>query len=298
MFDKLMSVIGGGSGGFGSSIGGMLFQDWLADENAEDQYHRSLGAMREQSDINREMYKNRYLWTKEDMYRAGLNPILAASGGFSVGSGPSVGLPSPSMASLASAQPFSTSVKEFTEADLNRKKSETEKERKKEMAEQVKLTGNKAKEALANTIKLQAEKGLITDNQRKVGQEILNLNKKLEETQANINLMNNQIDELNTRSGLQKLQGSQAKAITEFTEDNKRYINEQRRLVEQQRQVAELTIERMYKGLAELTREAQVYDGPAGLWLKYLQIFIGALGIAPIAGAMGIKKPPVNIYNR
>ena len=32
----------------------------------------------------KEAYQNRYRWTMDDMRKAGLNPILAASGGFNV----------------------------------------------------------------------------------------------------------------------------------------------------------------------------------------------------------------------
>lgn len=92
-------------------------------------------------------YRNRYQWTTEDMRKAGLNPILAASGGFNVGSGPTI---APAQSFQANSQDISSAFANMASA----KKSEAEA---KESAERAKKAAADAKNALAQAAKASKE---------------------------------------------------------------------------------------------------------------------------------------------
>lgn len=89
--------------------------------------------MEEQNTMNMKNYKQRYQLTTEDMRKAGLNPILAATGGFSVGNAPQVQTHAPDMSAFAnSASAMANSAKAFGEASMideetEKVKAETEK---------------------------------------------------------------------------------------------------------------------------------------------------------------------------
>ena len=79
------------------------FGDILGDDNAEKAYGQSKEASALQFEREYGAYKTRYQDTMADMEKAGLNPILAASGGFNVGSGPKA-----STAQAFQSQPVTT----------------------------------------------------------------------------------------------------------------------------------------------------------------------------------------------
>lgn len=68
--------------------------------------------------LSMDAYKKRYQHTMEDMRRAGLNPILAASGGFNVGSGPTASAPTAHMAN--SPETFMTNAKSVQNIDQSK----------------------------------------------------------------------------------------------------------------------------------------------------------------------------------
>lgn len=66
-----MSWLGDFAGGIANGLAGGMINSALSKDYLDYQ-----------ADINERMYRNRYQWTREDMEKAGLNPILAAMGGF------------------------------------------------------------------------------------------------------------------------------------------------------------------------------------------------------------------------
>jgi hypothetical protein len=127
------------------------------------------------------LYKNRYQYTTEDMKKAGLNPILAASGGFQVGSQPTPSMPSHPM--IANNEPqFGSTARDFAVAELSQQQTETEKQKIKNLKEQ-------AKETIAKTYVERAKKGLITQQERESVQRIMKMHSEMERMQNEILLM-------------------------------------------------------------------------------------------------------------
>ncbi len=90
-------------------------------EGAAKQYEREKESSALQFSKEYGAYKNRYKDTMADMKNAGLNPILASSSGFNVGSGPSA-----SKANVSSANAYLTSQPNVdpTKSGLNLKQSD------------------------------------------------------------------------------------------------------------------------------------------------------------------------------
>jgi len=90
LLDVGKSLIGPLTGGL-IDLGGKYAQNQLIGQpNANSAFAQSKEGADTAWARQRLLYRNRYQWTARDMKRAGLNPILAASGGFSVGNAPSV----------------------------------------------------------------------------------------------------------------------------------------------------------------------------------------------------------------
>lgn len=112
-------IIGGALIGAGSSLLSNIFgrsnasqQQEASQRSADIAWNREYGA-----------YKTRYQDTMADMRAAGLNPILAASGGFNVGSGPDASTASMAMAPAPTFD-LASSAKDFTQADKNVKETD------------------------------------------------------------------------------------------------------------------------------------------------------------------------------
>lgn len=115
------------------AIVGAVIGAVAASESADKSIKANKEMMEEQNMMNMENYKKRYQLTTQDMRSAGLNPILAATGGFSVGNAPQVQTHAPDMSAFAnSASALANSAKAFGEASMideetEKVKAETEK---------------------------------------------------------------------------------------------------------------------------------------------------------------------------
>lgn len=139
---------------FGASHVNVGLQAWHAKDAASDANQWAAQAADLSWARQKELYQNRYRWTMRDMRRSGLNPILAATGGFQVGSGGPAPMAQSFKADMPTASSYlpSSSAKNWAEAD----KAESE----------TKVNAEKAKETIEHTAKMRAEKGLITKQEQ------------------------------------------------------------------------------------------------------------------------------------
>jgi hypothetical protein len=195
MAGSVFGPIGGMVGGaLGNTIGGALtdygssaLSNTLARSNANAAFNQSQSATALAFERNKYLYQNRYQWAVEDMKKAGLNPILAASGGFSVGSSPSV----------QSAQAFqannsnllaSQSAKNFAETDkieneafkISEEADKIHAEIQKLMREQVKV--DEETEKLIQESKRIFEQARMYENVADAGDMLLNWVKRANDT--------------------------------------------------------------------------------------------------------------------
>jgi len=96
----------------GQLVGGVLNQF-----NAKQAFDRSQESADKAWANSAEAYRTRYQTTTQDMKAAGLNPILAASGGFNVSGQPSMATVQAPMAQAPPSNPSSSSAKNIAETE-------------------------------------------------------------------------------------------------------------------------------------------------------------------------------------
>lgn len=203
---------------------GSAFDYFLGQKQADKAFDQSQYASALAYSRDLEMYKNRYHYTVEDMRNAGLNPILAASGGFNVGSTPSYHPPQAFLPhkpdSLGTSAKSLGSAKEST---ANVEKMKTEMDRN-----------------LADAERIRSQKGLITAHEKESLQRTKNLVRELE------------------------------KMTTEIAEREANISVKQNEL-----EVLYQTAEKIEAEVARLKKIANIYDGPAGQIIAYIETLIG-----------------------
>lgn len=208
---------------------GALKQYQRSQASATTAWQRSFGA-----------YKNRYDNTMKDMKNAGLNPILAASGGFNVGSGPSAPMASSTAPSPHLTQYPTTSAKDY---NLGAEKARTESETAKNRQSILNLK-KQAEETIAKTAQHRAQKKLIT-RQEQVALEQIGV------TQQTFNKL--------TQEAYNTIQTGN--------------------LTRQQIKNAKLTAATMTANLNKLKSIANVYSQPVGDYITYISEIMKAIGL-------------------
>lgn len=180
-----------------ATLGGIGLQSALGSGSAKTQFRYGMEAQRDAQNFSSSQYANRYQITTDDMYKAGLNPILAASGGFNVGGQPIGHGFTPSMYQPQSVD-FSASARNITQAIKTHKTIDPEVQK---IRTEIAINLKKENEILAKTAKLRAEKGLIKAEETlalkrvaEVQKNILRMSQEIEESQNRINMLKEKIN--------------------------------------------------------------------------------------------------------
>lgn len=190
-------------------------------------------------------YKNRYQWTMEDMRKAGLNPILAATGGFNVGSGPIAPMAAPPSGSSYSDLQTSGATVARTDQQIQNLRQELENKRQSVI------------ESIARTQRERAVAGKVTQEERNLLKEFALIEQKTF----------NAIAEYERISAQAHLYGRQSEEVNSLIKQIETAIKQ-----------SELTI-------SQLGRVTAAYTGPIGSYLGYIKAIVDALGLHTSAGA-------------
>jgi len=244
-----------------AGLGNSYLTNSMNQQNAATAYDNSLAATREASAWSADQYAKRYQTTAKDMRSAGINPIMAATGGFSVGNAPQMS--SAQSFQAAPVQGVTSSAKDF--ADTNRSVQEAKKvvQETEKLVEETKRTMAETANTMQDTLKKRAETGLATANERNAVQNFTNLQLQAAKTAEEIRLTIEQTLEAATKAGLNAAQKWQ-------TITNEKKIEQETKNLRQQYQLMEAELKRL-KGIDD------VYGNEGGRALSILREVMKAL---------------------
>jgi hypothetical protein len=272
------SAIGGMASSAGSSLLGKLVGYPFERSLQGHQINASFEGQRLQAALNEKLYKNRYQWMVEDMRKAGLNPILAASGGFNPGGGPSVSLPSFASGSVSgsTAPDIAASAKAWQDTDTSKAEEDRKRAEIEKIKEERKLAAQRAKESIQNIAESRSRQRKMKAEERRIKEEADNL------WQKTINLANEygRITQ-ETRLLSEKAQTEQSQRALYGAKES-----EAQEMAEQLRENAKILRAKYH----QLSKIADVYKGPAGTIIAYLKTILDSLNIGtgvivPLKGA-------------
>lgn len=265
IFSSISSFLGGSSGGgsgysgsepiqvglstVGNLIGKSLEDKLINDPNSAQAYERSMEAAKWAWAQELDAYKRRYRNTMDDMKDAGLNPIMAATGGFNVGNGPDPSMPQTFMTEQPNFNmDMASSARQFSEI------SKIQEEKKKLQAETKKIMAETTTE-IHQALKVREEARLVSTEEKLTSQKIFNAEQEFNKLSQEIDL---------------------TKGITA--------LNQQEQL--RVRRV----IETLDQNLKKIRQMGQVYEGPAGKAISYINAVFGQLNIGAAATGSAIIR--------
>ena len=156
-FDDIAStILDAGLGFLGSSL--------LADNANENSAEQALRAFEQ----TQQAYGTRYQTTVQDMRAAGLNPILAASGGFNVGNSPIAPMAQTFQGNMSGTQSISSTAKNYQDIEQSKKQMEKIDAEKNEIIQNIENKKQEVKESIERIAKTRAETGKITQEEMDV----------------------------------------------------------------------------------------------------------------------------------
>lgn len=254
------SILGGALGSIISNVGSSYLSNlFVSSPNAATANEVASDAAKEQWERTYWAYKRRYQDTVADMQAAGLNPILAVSNGFNVGSGPQATRAEVFKADTPSGvNDFAGSAKAFSEVE----KVEAEKEK---IQEEAKYLKAKANEAIQNALKIREEKKLVTQEEKNAVRTMFNLEKEFEVKNAGLQKTFQEIQELMSR--------------TEMQEANQDLMVAKKREAEAESRRLQYLGTQIQLQLAQLQKLSNIYKGPAGQVMAYVKEIMNSLNL-------------------
>lgn len=223
-----VSNIGGGLVNSALSFGtDMLKNEFISKANAKDAYERE-----------KNMYQKRYQWTMNDMRAAGLNPILAASSGFQVGSAPAV-----QPAQYPGGEGFGYAQSSAAGAQKASKEMEV-------MNYEIKKKKQEVEESMSRIVKMRAERNLIGAQEKEVLKNVSLISAKIENAYQQWNVLREQ-------------------EMTTAAEGNK---------AREQIQVIRAEAANLKAQLAQLKAIENIYSQPVGKYVQFLNEVLKAIG--------------------
>lgn len=255
----------GGIGGAITDLPGALLGRGMDMFSAKQAFDQSKEGSEYAFNRTAQEYAKRYQTTAKDLRQAGLNPILAATGGFSVGNAPVMAPPQSFNAPghyMGGSSQSAKNVAETSQSEAQTKKAYAEVE---QALSQAAKNRQDIEESLSRILKNREETKVATQTERNLGIAMFNLEKDFEIKAKEVYKIEQEIQLLTRQTTQTSAQTDQTRALTAKVAD------ERRLLVQQAREI---------KSIADkLGKVADVYNGPAGSLLGGVNAITDALNL-------------------
>lgn len=211
-----LNLATGGLSGLVTDLPSMLTSTGLNMFSAKQASDRSQSNAQEAFNASQGAYANRYQTTAQDMRRAGLNPILAASGGFNVSGQPQMASPQAFQAAPPVMGTGSTSAREV--ASTKKTEAETEKTWMEisKVAEETALTIQQKYESAAR-------EGVATQQQKNLIAELTKIQAETLKVAAEVSKVTEETKTTTAQRGLIYQNTREMKAIADQLEKSSQY---------------------------------------------------------------------------
>lgn len=270
MFGIDDAIIGGAISAIGSGLFGLASAESSGDAAQEAAASANLNSAIQAKlafERSQEAYGKRYQMTMADMRAAGLNPIMAASGGFNVGNAPQASVPSMFMQSYipnyaSSAKDVGDVIKSGMQAMESASESEVNVASLPKIQAEVAKLNQDVSESFERVFKMRAEQGLITAQEKETYVSIQERLKKIDVMSSEIFKLNQEVRESVSRESLNYSSRALADSNIEL---NKAKQGEIGALISKLGQETQNLVYESFR----LKKESEVYGGPAGSAVAY-----------------------------